>query len=500
MKFSKFEIVDETNKIVSLDNVYNVIKVDNNRYIISTNNTNNFILNIEKKGSKEKIILGDFLKFGTISKFEGGVAIIDSGTFLESNYNIIDSNLNFIIDIPIRYSNVFGGYYNNITHLKDNLFVATHKETDFTCYSCFEPMRYTIYDYLIDSTGKTLINAYQNERIIDYNNHTLLTKYKSGDILKLRKCIKDKDSDIYIIDKDKTIEFTSFAKIDDEKLAVESKKKVTIIDYDLNEYKNFYCDFNKFSGNYIDGYVVCENIMMYGYNKFGIADINGKIVVPVKYDEIGLSKNGSFYYKMDDCYVITNVNANNISMEYDYIKEIDFGKLLVVRDKKCGVVDYNNKELIHINYDQIEYKDNNYIVNAQDTILIYDSNFNLRNTIFTKSNVEFKFNDEIGMYMFYEKCENDINKYSIYDKNSNLIIEPFCAKSVFFLTNTLIIIDNSVYNIDKIKLKSCIKIESENDISTLEFKNTRKRDAYFQKLNREMKKSEKVKSKVKKII
>jgi len=100
------------------------------------------------------------------------------------------------------------------------------------------------------------------------------------------------------------------------------------------------------------------------YNKYGVIDSNGNVLVKHSYDKI---------YKFDENFhsVVNNYNGkfgvidinNNIVLDIIYNKISDFKyKLAIVSIKnKVGLIDNSYKVLLKAQYDKIEYDHNDVI-------------------------------------------------------------------------------------------------------------------------------------------
>jgi len=86
----------------------------------------------------------------------------------------------------------------------------------------------------------------------------------------------------------------------------------------------------------------------------GVVDHNGKIVVPVKYEQaIYLDGDNSFVKKNDKGYIYNNKTKELKPTEYSFIIKVDNNLYYVSKDNCSGLVDKNYKVVVPIKYSMI---------------------------------------------------------------------------------------------------------------------------------------------------
>lgn len=101
-------------------------------------------------------------------------------------------------------------------------------------------------------------------------------------------------------------------------------------------------------------YITPTNIVIEKENKFGLTDLKGKILIPIKYDIIAPAKNGTAIVCNGDKWSRINLKTNEISpMNYDFV-ELDRDILVVTKGGKSGILDLEGKVLFPIKYDRIK--------------------------------------------------------------------------------------------------------------------------------------------------
>lgn len=118
--------------------------------------------------------------------------------------------------------------------------------------------------------------------------------------------------------------------------------------------------------------------------KFGIANSEGKLVLPVEYTDLEL-KGKYIYVKKDENKYVYDKDGNSVNIDYnksilDTTNDNYKITITVINDKNLyGVIDANNKQIIEEKYSYIEYAYDNYFIACGDDgkLGIIDSNSNV---------------------------------------------------------------------------------------------------------------------------
>lgn len=86
--------------------------------------------------------------------------------------------------------------------------------------------------------------------------------------------------------------------------------------------------------------------------KFGVLDLQGKVLLPIKYDLLDYAK-PNIFFKDNMTFGLMNVKGK-ILMKFDY-ESVDFenGYFIITKSGKYGVLNLQGKLLIPIKYDRI---------------------------------------------------------------------------------------------------------------------------------------------------
>ena len=102
--------------------------------------------------------------------------------------------------------------------------------------------------------------------------------------------------------------------------------------------------------------------------KYGVADIKGKIIVPIEYQQIDISGKYLYVSKKDEETIVLNSNGEKTNLDPNVSKiEVANGKYNIVitnteNETLYGVQDNNGKQIIKPEYVYIEYLFNNYFI------------------------------------------------------------------------------------------------------------------------------------------
>lgn len=229
-----------------------------------------------------------------------------------------------------------------------------------------------------------------------------------------------------------------------------------------------------------------ETLILQKTKKFGVANLDGKIIIPVEYkqiDSIGMyiyatnedgkenvytkegteiqadsniaileTSNENYKIKIDNtngtAYSIIDKNDNTITKQnYSYIEYLSDDNFIVSLDGKLGVINSNNEIKIDIKYDSIEKLQNTDLVTttlAKDkTTQIYDKNINKlcdlpnANIVVEKEYIKI-YNDEVTKYFSLSGKEipnkealkgnkifatSNNGKWGLVDLNGNIVLD-----------------------------------------------------------------------------
>ena len=150
--------------------------------------------------------------------------------------------------------------------------------------------------------------------------------------------------------------------------------------------------------------------------KYGAIDFNGKILIPIKYDEVYIGENKKAILKKDDTYLVFNGKKMK-TLEVDSIYQVDNHKFVFNKDKKMGLMDFNGKVIVPNEYDEISsFIDKVFIGEKNSKYSIY----NLKNEKVSKgydyieqvnNNVYRAGTNEIGKYAFVSPTFSSDEKY-----------------------------------------------------------------------------------------
>ena len=334
--------------------------------------------------------------------------------------------------------------------------------SDFKYYIYKDNNQYGV----IDSTGKTVIEAnynnviipnpsrsvfvcYLNEKaeILNEKKEKLFNQYEDIEPIKLKNVASTlayeksvlkykKDNKYGLIDFDGNVItnniYDSIENLQptEGKFLVKKNNKAGVIDlkgnrlvdteYDQCESDEFYSDE---SGYNKSGFIIL-NKMDDGY-KYGYISYNGKKILNVKYNDIErvLLKNEK------DLYLIVSENGKyglykntKKLIENDYqeiVYDENVNLLMLQKNKKYGVATLEGNIIIDVNCEQIDSRGNYLYVTESGNNKVYDTKANIVNINFNASIYNTKNED----YKISTILNNNITYYGIIDKNDNKLVE-----------------------------------------------------------------------------
>ena len=181
--------------------------------------------------------------------------------------------------------------------------------------------------------------------------------------------------------------------------------------------------------------ILTEGLIPIKKGKYGAVDYKGEIFIPIKYDEIYLGENKKAILKKDDIFIIFNSENDKElkQLDVDSIYKVNNLKLIFIKNKKMGLMDFNGDVIVQNEYDGISsFIDKVFIGEKNSKYSIY----NLKNEKLSKdydyieqvsNNVYKAGTNEVGKYAFLtptfssdEKYENIINIDNTYYTGSYL--------------------------------------------------------------------------------
>ncbi len=146
------------------------------------------------------------------------------------------------------------------------------------------------------------------------------------------------------------------------------------LDYLVNSYKTQILDYgySEIASDFASTKSILQNLLVVSNqsqkNKYGIIDVNGKVILEAKYDDIKyLPSIGEFMVTADKKVgIISKEGETKVNLAYDSIEIVDKDAELYVakRNNKYGVIDFRGNTKIYIEYDEIgvdrnKFADNN---------------------------------------------------------------------------------------------------------------------------------------------
>lgn len=150
-----------------------------------------------------------------------------------------------------------------------------------------------------------------------------------------------------------------------------------------------------------------------------MANLNGKIIIPIIWDEIDKKEKFIETTKIINgkkkVGIINFKNEIIIPHEYDYFGGFNNKYIVATKNNKEGVIDFNNRTIVNFSYKLIFFTDNTFQTrDSLKEITFLDSN----NSNFL--NKKFSEVYQIELYKVLKVCKN--GKYGLYDNFWNLIV------------------------------------------------------------------------------
>lgn len=118
----------------------------------------------------------------------------------------------------------------------------------------------------------------------------------------------------------------------------------------------------EYISEFLDGLAIVK-IHNNGWNgRFGIIDTLGNIVTEkVDFKDVKVFNNGTYAVRKDEEYTISKISDPTFSLEYSNIGKHNDEFIIVSKDEKWGIIDYNGNVIIPFNYGEIVEFDNNIV-------------------------------------------------------------------------------------------------------------------------------------------
>ena len=368
---------------------------------------------------------------------------------------LIDNNLNVVSK---KYK-VIEKYQNGLA-----------KVVSFTGFNKYRYLNIITTESIIDINGKELFSSIVTKKERENFHKDIYSLY-------LQKVINQKF--IYLS--------PHFTIINENKILVHNSSRAMLVDRLGKKIKDIEKDWDisiKSDGNLVtvkkDG-------------KYGIINLNGKLIIDFNFDFIELLEDGYYIYKQKGKFGISNINNNFfVKPKYDNIEEFNDGYAIVKHKSKYGIINDEGKEILNPIYDYVclryssnfkhfdnSFKDGIIIAVKKNKNYIIDLKQQILNTFYTKK-----------YYFPTYSCTNNLilvnrrynNEYCLFDIKGNVLIPWFKANSVHILDDDNIVVDNRIVSIKEVKLLYCIKEKKRRYIYENQFDSDSLRDDYMIKM------------------
>lgn len=354
----KWALINLDGKKISLHRYAHLIPYMDNLFIASQRDANSILTNYGVINQKGKVIIDlVYLRLEPIGNFllaAQRVGPIDRHGLLNRNGRAI---------IPLEFK--------NISSIDERLFSVQNDDKLSAVYNA-NGKAITAFEYesLEKLTEELLLAKSFNKRgLLDQKGNLVVpTIYKniqvSGDRI---RALPFKKWDLYsnsILDT--SFYFDQMQIINEERFAITSGQQTGIIDQEEN-YIEYLSDLKIIASTH--EITIVENV---NSKLQGALDIEGKMVLPVNYDSVGVLNNviiGRIKRLDKQGWTIYNRTGNRQSpFQYESFKQLDNGLIEAVRNGKKGLLQGNGKDLSPFIYDSIgEFKNGLAVVAYQDS-------------------------------------------------------------------------------------------------------------------------------------
>jgi len=325
-----YGLIDKEGKIV-IKPTYETLEVINKNLILVFKNSKYYFID----SSENKLFN---LSYEIIENINNNIFIVNDG----SKYGLIDNNANHLLNCDLDDIQIYRNDINEsilIIAIKNNT-----KEYYLIENNMFNKINeITNYGFLSFKNKDIYLNNSNNE-IIRYNLDSKKTTKIYGDYISIGPFIKN----------------LSLAINNDSLCGYIDEKEKLVIPFEYEIYNTY--NFKE------DGYAVV------GKNgKFGVINVNNKIILPIEYNEIYHIDSGKFivYDKQNKANIIDKDKNNITNNKYHNIIDINNKNyLLVEKNGLYGVIDYSANEIIEAKYQDIEINDSYFTLKDKDNYII----------------------------------------------------------------------------------------------------------------------------------
>ena len=250
-------------------------------------------------------------------------------------------------------------------------------------------------------------------------------------------------------------------------MAVTKSKKVIIIDYNGKKLRKLNLSFVAFD-DFENGLAI-----FYDFITIGVINEKGDIVIKPNYYGIKRKCDVFLVQALNLSYGIIDFKGNVLlDFIYDNITVVDNDTFIASKNNKYYIIK-STGNVIYASDSVIQYKDS--VFYDADKVINYNGNI-----VFRHNNAKIK-----HIYNFF--IVNEKNKYSLLDKNGNVLINNK-DNPIFVIDNNFIIVDNNLVNINQEYLKINYRLELIYDDYTVVkyFESNELRKEYEKKLRVEL--------------
>ena len=181
------------------------------------------------------------------------------------------------------------------------------------------------------------------------------------------------------------------------------------------------------AGVFKDGIAIVEKD-----NLFGLVNEDGDLILPPKYDKIFDFRNGLYViWKNNKAGLINKKSEEIFSPQFDNAKNFTYSKKIrISKEGKYGLTDYDGNIVIDLIYDELEFQCEE-LNEGTGYGRINDKYYLFKD--FTIQDVDFPI-EKVILGVNYTLFQTD-NKWGIYDKDLNLILEPKIEEYEFSKSN-----------------------------------------------------------------
>jgi hypothetical protein len=382
--------------VYNYDGKYNIIELSDNFFKIEYNGKFGVMSN------KGKILISPL--------FENIIIDNESNNIIAEKNNkvgVISSDNEILV--PFDYDGLVRlnkNYYKGIKN--EEIILINIKNKNTKSYGKDNEIKFYNDKFFIIENGK--IEVYDK----DFN---FLTTYKGNDIFKLndKVLLLKQEEQLFLICNKLILYHKDIEQIYEDYMVINNGmtkqlKKIGERDVLLNDYSSIYINNLK-------------NIIVEKNGKFGVIDLENKIVIPLNYTKITPLYEG--YY--------------GIEKMYSVVRESSQGEVELVDEYKCGLLSESGEEIIDPNYEAIMNFNRNFAIVLDKNGTGVISLINKRKIIETKDGEI----DVLGTDKFFIKEKGVIRIYS----NKGKVLIKLEENLVKLISSKYIITDSKIFNL-----------------------------------------------------